>query len=387
VTVTVLAGATIHTGEAVLDGHVVRLRGDRVEVVVPQDAVGALEGAGAVTDLSGLTLAPGFIDLQVNGGGGVLFNDVTSIGELRRGVEAHTRFGTTSMLPTVITAPFEDTRRVVALAVELMAAGGTAVLGLHLEGPWIEPRKAGAHDPAWIRPADAREVRWVLDHARDPVALVTLAPELDGALPVVRALADAGILVAAGHTLCTRGELRAGEEAGLRGVTHLFNAMSQLGSREPGCVGGALSSPRLGAGIIADGFHVDWDSLRVARAAMGDRLHLVTDAMPPVGLGDVDFRLDGRVISVHGGRCETADGVLAGSALDMATAVRNCVAHAGVPLDEALRMASAYPAGHLGVDDRLGYLRPGYAANLVALDDALQVRRVWRDGRPAFTAP
>jgi N-acetylglucosamine-6-phosphate deacetylase len=335
------------------------------------------EGARRI-DLAGGVLAPGFIDLQVNGGGGVLFNDAPEPATIARIGKAHRRYGTTGFLPTLITSERGTMVRAIAAVRRAIDDGMPGVLGIHLEGPHINPARKGVHDEVHIRPWDADDVALLTSLGRGRT-LLTVAPECVP-LAAVEALAREAI-VFAGHTDGTCAQIRAGLAAGISGFTHLFNAMSQLGAREPGAVGAALTS-EAASGIIVDGHHVHPASLRVAFAARPRGLFLVTDAMPPVGAAMAGFALGGQWIEVRDGRCTTADGRLAGSALNMATAVRNAVRLAGIPLEEALRMASTRPADVLGEHER-GRIAPGMHADLVLLDDALQVRATWIGGKPA----
>jgi N-acetylglucosamine-6-phosphate deacetylase len=335
--------------------------------------------AAEVHDLAGGWLLPGFIDAQVNGGGGVLFNNDTSVEAIAAIGRAHRRFGTTGFLPTLISDDAGVMARAVAATRDAIAAGVAGVLGVHLEGPYLAPARKGTHDAAKFRVPDAAEIAMAtaLDNG---VTVVTLAPE-QVPLDTIRAMVARGAIVVAGHTAASYEQVRAGLDAGLRGFTHLYNAMSPLQGREPGAVGAALEDRDSWCGIIADGVHVHPGSLRVALAAKPrGKLFLVTDAMPMVGADDPSFALYGEVITAIDGVVRNAAGSLAGSALDMATAVRNCVHLLGLPLDEAARMASTYPARFLGLDGRLGRVAPGLQADLVLLDDALQVRSTWIAG-------
>jgi N-acetylglucosamine-6-phosphate deacetylase len=335
--------------------------------------------AAVAVDLQGNTLLPGFIDAQVNGGGGYLFNnspDVQAIAEIAR---AHRRFGTTGLLPTLISDDAAVMERAIAATAEAIDAGVPGVLGIHLEGPYIAPARKGTHDANKFRVPDTAEVAMAAS-LRNGVTLLTLAPEQ---VPVesIRALVAAGVIVAAGHTAGSYEQLRAGLDAGITGFTHLYNAMSPLQGREPGAVGAALEDESSWCGIIVDGVHVHPASLRVALAAKPrGKLFLVTDAMPPVGADDPSYSLYGEVITAVDGVVRNAAGALAGSALDMATAVRNSVDLLGLSLEEAARMASTYPAQFLGLGDRYGRIAPGYQADLVLLDEQLQVQATWIAG-------
>jgi N-acetylglucosamine-6-phosphate deacetylase len=323
-------------------------------------------------------LAPGFVDVQVNGGGGVLFNDVRTPDGIRTIAAAHRRFGTTGLLPTFIT----DTRARMAEAVEAMRealrTGIPGVLGIHCEGPFINPERKGVHDPAHMRPVEAEDLR-ILTSLGAGRTLVTLAPE-QVPMSAIRHLAAAGILVCAGHTKAGAAVIGEAFRNGLTGFTHLFNAMPPMAGREPGPVGAALADRDSFCGLIVDGHHVDAVSIRVAVQARGaDRIMLVSDAMPSVGTELATFALMGRTVTRANGRLTTADGTLAGCDLDMASAVRNTVA-LGIPLGDALRMASLTPAAFLRLDGELGRIAPGYRANLVLLDDGLRVHGTWIDG-------
>jgi N-acetylglucosamine-6-phosphate deacetylase len=330
-------------------------------------------------DLGGHTLLPGFIDCQVNGGGGVLFNDAPTVDAIRTIGEAHAKFGTTGFLPTLISDDAEVMAKAIDAVNEAVAQGVPGVLGIHLEGPFIAPERKGVHDPAKFRIADANDVAMVA-RRHGGVTLLTLAPERASAA-VLQELVANGVIVAAGHTAADYDTTRNALATGVRGFTHLFNAMTPFTSREPGVVGAALEDPASWCGLIVDGHHVHPASLRVAIAAKArEKMMLVTDAMPPVGSDDPTFVLKGETITVKDGVCQTADGTLAGSALDMATAVRNTINMVGVPFDEAARMASTYPAAFLGLSATHGHISAGYRADLVVLDENHEVVETWIGG-------
>jgi N-acetylglucosamine-6-phosphate deacetylase len=356
---------------------VVLVQGERIHALVAAKdprVVGALRH-----DLRGRLLLPGFIDVQVNGGGGLLFNDAPTVDTLRGIAAAHRSFGTTGFLPTLIT----DTPAVMHAALqavdEAIDAGVPGVLGIHLEGPFLAPARKGIHDAALFRPLDEDDLD-VLTAPRRGVVMLTLAPERVDT-ETIRRLVASGIRVAAGHTGADYATTRAALDAGLCGFTHLFNAMTPLGSREPGVVGAALDDPRSWCGLIVDGHHVHPATLRVAIAAKArGKCVLVTDAMPPVGAGNPHYVLNGEAITVRDGVCQNAAGVLAGSALDMAGALRNAVHLLGLSLEEASRMASGYPAAWLGLDASRGRLVAGQRADFAVLDDALVVQQTWIGG-------
>lgn len=375
---------------ALVNGRVLTDAGfrDDLAVLVEGGHIAALIGAGEAhsladtrIDLHDGYLLPGFIDAQVNGGGGVLFNNARDIEALRVIARAHRRFGTTGFLPTLISDDAEVMREAIAATRQAIAEQVPGVLGIHLEGPYIAPARKGTHDAARFRVPDAGEIAMAasLDNG---CTLITLAPERVPA-DSIRALVAQGAIVAAGHTAGSYEEIRGGLEAGIRGFTHLYNAMSPLQGREPGAVGAALEDRDSWCGLIVDGHHVHPASLRVALAAKPrGKLFLVTDAMPPVGADDPSYVLYGETITARDGVVRNAAGALAGSALDMATAVRNCVTMLGLPLEEAARMASTYPAQFLRLDDRYGHIAPGYRADLVWLDAGLRIAGTWIAGRP-----
>lgn len=373
-----LVNGRVLTDRGIEEGIAVLVQAGRIVAVVSEHE--ALQRAEDAYDLRGAILLPGFIDCQVNGGGGVLFNNSPDAESLRRIGAAHRTFGTTGFLPTLISDDAGRMREAVAATHAAIAQGVPGVLGIHLEGPYLAPTRKGTHDPSKFRVPDAQEIELAtaLDNG---ITLITLAPERVGA-DTVRALVERGAIVCAGHTAASYEETRTGIDAGIRGFTHLFNAMSPLTGREPGAVGAAMEDAGTWCGVIVDGHHVHPASLRVAlKAKARGKVFLVTDAMPPVGADDPSYELYGEVITARDGVVRNAAGTLAGSALDMATAVRNSVRILGLPLEEAARMASAYPAEFLGLGDRYGRIAPGYRADLVALDDDLQVVATWIDGK------
>ena len=377
---TVLRNGRILAGEDFRDDVAVVVEGGRIVAVLADDDA-SLQAADVQVDLGGGWLMPGFIDVQVNGGGGALFNNQTDVDALRTMMSGHRRFGTTGMLPTLISDDAELMARAVQATRDAIAAKVPGVLGIHLEGPYIAPARKGTHDAGKFRVPDADEVRMAtaLDNG---VTLITLAPERVPVETIAQMVAN-GAIVAAGHTAATYEEIHAGLDAGISGFTHLYNAMSPLQGRDPGTVGAALEDPHSWCGVIVDGVHVHPASLRVALAAKPrGKVFLVTDAMPMVGSDSPAFELYGEVITAVDGVVRNAAGSLAGSALDMATAVRNTVQLLGLPLAEASRMASTYPARFIGLGERYGHIAAGYAADFVLLDEALQVRATWIAGQP-----
>ncbi|HEX4557058.1 MAG TPA: N-acetylglucosamine-6-phosphate deacetylase [Xanthobacteraceae bacterium] len=376
-----IAADCVFDGTSVLRNAAIVAEGSEIVALVPHaDLPAAMPVATLPADC---WLAPGFIDLQVNGGGDVLFNDVPSPDGIRAIAAAHRRFGTTGLLPTLITDAPETTKAALA-AVQHVIDSEPGVLGIHLEGPFLSPERPGVHALRHIRvptPEDAI----LLTAPRRGVVHVTLAPER---VPpdFVRQLTGAGVRVSLGHSMATYAQTCAAMQEGLTGFTHLFNAMRPLGSREPGPIAAALESPGAWFGMIADGVHVDPAMLRLALRGAAKPI-LVTDAMPPVGGARSAFRLYGEDIVARDGKCVRGDGTLAGSMLDMATAVRNCVRLLDVPLESALRFASAHPASFLGLGHRLGRLAPGYRADMVAIEPKeVKVLRTWTAGREAERA-
>jgi N-acetylglucosamine-6-phosphate deacetylase len=327
-------------------------------------------------------LVPGFIDLQVNGGGGVLFNDQPTIEGIEAIGRAHRAFGTTGFLPTLISDELEVIERAIRAVEDAIAKQVPGVLGIHIEGPFINSEKRGIHDARKIRSIDESAVE-LLASLSNGVTLVTLAPELAPA-GVVAELAARGVVVAAGHTAASYERARDGLDEGVTGFTHLFNAMTQLTGREPGVVGAALESDSAWCGIIVDGFHVHPASLRIALAAKGtDKLVLVTDAMPTVGSEETTFSLGGRPIRLENGLLTAEDGTLAGSNLDMASAVVKAAQALQIDQAAALRMASLNPARALGIEDLTGSIAPGLRADLALLRPDGRVLQTWIGGIPS----
>jgi N-acetylglucosamine-6-phosphate deacetylase len=358
---------------ALRDDVAVVADGALIAAVLPE----AEAPAGDFIDLEGGILAPGFIDTQVNGGANVLFNDDPTVETIARIGAAHRRFGTTGFLPTLISDDLPVIARAIAAVDAAIAQGVPGVLGIHIEGPFLNVARRGIHLASKIQTLDEAAIE-LLTSLKNGVTLITLAPEKTSPA-MIRALVARGAIVAAGHTDATYAEANAAIEAGLTGATHLFNAMSPLGNREPGMVGAVLDSAAVTAGIIVDGAHVSPATLRIAlRAKSAERMMLVTDAMPTVGGAD-DFMLQGKHIRVVDGVCLDDEGTLAGSDLNMAQAVANTVALLGVPEATALGMASAVPSAFLGIAG-YGRIEADARASLVWLNPDLMVRATWIDG-------
>jgi N-acetylglucosamine-6-phosphate deacetylase len=375
--ITALTNGRVLTDRGVVERRTVLIESGRIRGIVDSNSIPA---DAEKHDVGNGLLLPGFIDTQVNGGGGVLFGDTPTVDALRQIGAAHARFGTTGFLPTLISGDFSLIRAAIAAVEAAIETGVPGILGIHIEGPFLNEARKGIHDSTKFRALDD-EAFALLTSVRRGKTMVTLAPETT-APETIAALAKAGVIVSAGHTDATYAQIHAALGHGLTGFTHLFNAMSPLRAREPGTVGAALDDAESYCGIIVDGKHVDPATLRIAlRCKRADRLMLVTDAMPSVGAASKRFALQGRMITVKDGVCVAPDGTLAGSDLDMASAVRNAMAMLGVDLNTAVTMAARNPAAFLGLSNETGALREGLRANLVCVDDAMSVRETWIDGR------
>lgn len=380
-----IRNARIFDGETWHQDSALLLSDGRVAAIVAESDVPA---EAEVVDIGGGILVPGFVDLQVNGGGGVMLNDAPTVEGLRTICAAHARFGTTALLPTLITDTPETTAAVIAAGRQAMAGHLPGLLGLHLEGPHLSLARKGAHDPALIRPMEEEDLALLLPCGGSfPAMMVTVAPENVTEAQVSR-LAEAGFVVSLGHTDANFDTVQRYAKAGARTVTHLFNAMSPLGHREPGMVGAALQTGGLHAGLIADGIHVHPAAMAIAlRSKQGPgRIFVVTDAMSPIGTDLTRFTLNGREILRRDGRLTLADGTLAGADIDMLASVRFLHGSLGLPIEEVFRMVSTYPAEAAGVAPRKGRLAPGTDADFVALTDDLQMKSTWIGGACVYSA-
>ena len=370
-TVHPIRAARIFDGHRWHDDAALLVQDGRVAGIVP-----AAEAANA-TQAPGW-IVPGLVDLQVNGGGGVMLNDDPSPQGIARICEAHAAFGTTALMATLITDRPEVTRAAIAAA----TTAQPGLLGLHLEGPHFDPRRKGTHDPALIRPMSEDDLTTLTEAARTlPHLICTLAPEA-ATLAQIRALADAGAVVSLGHSDCSFDTAQAGFDAGARMATHLFNAMSPMTHRAPGLTGAALEDGRVSAGLIADGIHVDNPVLRIAlRAKAGPgRMFLVSDAMSTIGTDLPGFTLNGRQIFRKDGRLTLADGTLAGADIALIDALRHVHLELGLPLEDALQLATLFPAQAIGATD-LGHLTPGARADFVALTPQITAAATWIGGQ------
>jgi len=374
-------GRVLTRGQLVDDLAVI-VADDRIEDVTRCEH--AVAECSIKIDLAGKYVLPGFIDTQVNGGGGVLFNDSADVEGIKTIGKAHCQYGTTGFLPTLISDDLDVIRQGVAAVDEAIQLGVPGVLGLHIEGPFLAHDRRGVHDASRLQQLTV-DIIDTLDPAELGRTLLTLAPERVSP-GMIRTLADKGFIVCAGHSNASYAQLSTAVEHGLRGFTHLFNAMSQLGAREPGVVGAALDIRETWCGVIADNHHVSDASLRVAYRCKGpEKLMLVTDAMPPVGTPQKVFSMMGKEITVSNGVCRDPQGTLAGAALDMASAVRNIIRVTGCSLVEASSMASIAPAAFLGLRDEMGSIEAGQRADLVIVDKELKVCTTVIGGKTVFS--
>jgi N-acetylglucosamine-6-phosphate deacetylase len=372
-----LMNAPIFTGERWLENRTLLIEGDRIVKVVPTpDAPKGFEPI----DLKGTCLIPGLIDTQVNGGGGVLFNDSPTVESLRTIGEAHRQYGTTGFLPTLISDDLSVVERAISAVHKAINEKVPGVLGIHLEGPFLNPDRKGIHDQEKFRLLTLSDID-LISSLKVGSTVVTLAPERTNP-ELIRELCSRGVIVSAGHTAADYDQTREALRAGIRSFTHLFNAMTPMNSREPGVVGAALEDPDSWCGLIIDGHHVHSTTAKVAIAAKRKgKMVLVTDAMPTVGSRDKKFFLKGEVIRARGGRCASSEGTLAGSDLDMLSAVRNTVKKLSLPLEEALRMASLYPSQMLNLESQIGRIAQGFRANIISIDQDFHALHSWIDGQ------
>jgi N-acetylglucosamine-6-phosphate deacetylase len=377
-----LTHARIATRDGMLDRHAVLIEDGWIADIVGADDPHVKQAQ--CHDLGGSLLLPGFIDTQVNGGGGVLLNDEPTVETIRRMGAAHRKFGTTGFLPTLISDDLSVMERAIGAVAAAVRDGVPGVLGIHLEGPFLSLARKGVHNAEKFRQIDARALD-LLTSLKGAKTLVTLAPEMTTP-EMISKLTKAGVIVAAGHTNATYDDIVQAYGHGLTGFTHLFNAMSPLTGREPGVVGAALSNPDSYCGIIVDARHVHPETLKLAlRCKPHDRFMLVTDGLANVGTNEDTFKLLNATIRIRNGVYFDENGTLAGSALDMGQAVRNAITYLDVSLSEALTMASAAPARFLGLDNQYGAIAKGLRANFVVADEALNVRDTWINGIPSTT--
>ncbi|ALB66072.1 N-acetylglucosamine-6-phosphate deacetylase [Cronobacter dublinensis 1210] len=378
-----LTHGRIYTGHDILDDHAIVIADGLIERLCP---LADLPAGIEQRDMGGAIIAPGFIDVQLNGCGGVQFNDTAdavSVDTLEIMQKANEKSGCTSYLPTLITCSDALMKQGVRVMRDYLAHHKNQALGLHLEGPWLNIVKKGTHNPDYVREPDAELVDYLCENA-DVITKITLAPERV-APEVIAKLTAAGIVVSAGHSNATLKEAKKGFRAGIRFATHLFNAMPYITGREPGLTGAIFDEPDVFCGIIADGLHVDFANVRLAKKVKGDKLCLVTDATAPAGANIDEFIFAGKTIYYRNGLCVDENGTLSGSALTMIEGVRNLVEHVNIALDEALRMATLYPARAMGVAHRLGSVEAGKVANLTAFTRDYKIIKTIVNGNEVVT--
>lgn len=373
---TALVNGKIFTGEHWLTNHAVIIDGEKIVTVCESNHLPT--NLDQKIDLQGQRLIPGLIDTQVNGGGGLLFNDAPTVDTLRVIAQAHRQFGTTGFYPTLISDDLTIVANAIAAVHQAIAEKVPGVLGIHLEGPFLNPERKGVHDASKFKIIDETAFE-LLTSLTLGKTLITIAPELTTPEMIAR-LVNAGVVVGAGHSAANYEQTKTALAAGLSSFTHLFNAMTPLTSREPGMVGAALEDKNSWCGIIVDGHHVHPTTLKITHnAKAAGKLVLVTDAMPSVGASDKNFMLYGELIQCKNGKLTTAAGTLAGSDLNMLAALKNTVELVGIDLDEAIQMASQYPAAMMG-EKTLGAIKPGYNASMILIDEDLKLIRSWING-------
>ncbi|KAB0462979.1 N-acetylglucosamine-6-phosphate deacetylase [Vibrio kanaloae] len=373
----VIKNASFYRNGERLENQVIVIEGDTITEVADMDTIDSLPFN--VIDAKNQLVNPGFIDLQLNGCGGVLFNTDISSDTLKTMNETNVQYGVTQFLPTLITSKEQSLKQALDLMASIKSAEKVGVLGLHLEGPFINAERKGAHQSQFIRELDIDTANYFIENQKH-ISVLTVAPE-NVSQKVLDLLNESSITVSMGHTNATYNQLIAKE--GIKMATHLYNAMSPLTNREPGAVGYVFNK-KPHAGIIADGIHVDYSSLKIARELLGEKLFLVTDAVTPAGTDLTEFDMAGMQAFVTNGKCHYEDGTIAGAAITMNQSILNLIEYADVPLPEALNMASLYPAESIGVDDRYGKIEKGYKANLVFLDDELKVNRTIQMGELVY---
>ena len=370
----IIKNAKIFDGEKFTDKDAVIIKDKKIKKVTNASELSEEELKNhEVVDINGMILSPGFLDLQINGCGGVLFNDDISRKALEIMNETNKRFGCTSFLPTLITSPDEKIEKALDLMKEMQDKEEIGVLGLHIEGPYISVEKKGIHRPEYIRILSDEMIQKIADAGPEVTKIITIAPE-KAKVEHLKTLKNAGLNIAVGHTNATYEECMEKKEY-FNCATHLYNAMSPLESRNPGVIGFLFNNDTTNCGIIIDGFHMEYPSAEIAKKILKERLYLVTDAVSPAGTDNMtEFMFEGNRVLYENGRCYSPLGTLGGSALVMIDGVKNLVQHVHVSQEEALRMATSYPAKAISVNDRYGYIKEGYIADLTYFDDNYKVK-------------
>ncbi|CEO39859.1 N-acetylglucosamine-6-phosphate deacetylase [Photobacterium kishitanii] len=371
-----LINCRVFTGSDVLNNHAVIIDGVNIHAIIPESDV---KKDIETIDLQGANLTPGFIDLQLNGCGGVMFNNEITPATIDTMHRTNLKSGCTSFLPTLITSADEDMKQAIQAQRTYQQQYQHQSLGIHFEGPYINVLKKGIHRPDFIRPATNEMINILCENA-DVITKVTLAPEMNS-VEHIKQLVDAGIVVSAGHSDATYAQARQGFDAGITFTTHLFNAMTSIENRQPGLVGAIYDSNEIYTGVIADGHHVDYANIRMAHKMKQSHLVLVSDATAPAGANIDSFLFTGKKVYYRDGKCVDENGTLGGSALTMIEAVQNSVEHIGIALDEAIRMATLYPARAIGVDKKLGAIKNGMVANLAIFDRDFDVKATIVNGK------
>ncbi|MGL5411451.1 N-acetylglucosamine-6-phosphate deacetylase [Cetobacterium sp.] len=365
-------------GNKFYTGKVLIMDGERIVDIIPQEELITTYGNIETIDAENAYVTPGFIDLQLNGCGGVLFNDDISLETLDTMHKTNLKYGCTSFTPTLITTGDESIEKAIELVKGIENKGKYGVVGLHIEGPYISLQKKGIHNPKFIRKADEAMIDKMIEAGKENVRIVTLAPE-NTDKKIISKLNAAGIHVSVGHSNASYEQVKEKEGFGITLATHLYNGMSSFNHREPGVVGAVFDSD-IKAGVIADGFHCHYSAIKSAIKIMGERLYLVTDAVAPVGTDMEYFYFEGNKVFYKDGKCFGEDGTLGGSALTMDAGVRNLVKYCDITLEEAVRMATLYPAKAVNIDNEYGKLQPGCFADIVFLDKHLRLKKVIAKG-------
>lgn len=370
----ILKNAKIFDGEKFIKETVVVLENDKIKkILCESELTDEILKNEKIVDLEGKILSPGFIDLQLNGCGGVLFNDAITRETLEIMNETNKKYGCTSFLPTLITSPDEKIEEALNLIKNIKDKEQIGVLGLHIEGPYISLEKKGIHRPEYVRVLSDKIIDKIADAGYDVTKIMTIAPE-KGKVEHLKKLRQSGIKLNMGHTNANYDECVEKKEY-FDGATHLYNAMSQLQSRNPGAVGFVMNDDKVMAGIIVDGYHMTFSAVEIAKKIMKDRLYLVTDAVSPAGIDTMtEFMFEGNRVFYKDKKCQSAEGTLGGSALVMIEGIENLVKKVHLTIEEALKMATSLPAKAISVEDRYGYIKEGYVADLTFFDEKYKVK-------------